>query len=101
MTDINEYMKNNQHPDGWYLVTRAVCKDGFSVSIQARSGSYCSPREDNAFPYNEVELGFPSGPVPELAEWKDGEGPDEATVYGYVPVDVVEKLIDSHGGFLK
>lgn len=80
------------------------CADGFHISVQAHYGAYCQPRpnrwDEAPFlgPFFKVEYGFPSGPVPELVKWKDGEGRDEECVYGYVPVNVVVALIESHGG---
>lgn len=81
-------------------ISPAVCKDGFTVSIQASEYSYCSPRVTDDVTYSSFELGFPSMDVPELAEWKDGDGDDKGTVYGYVPVDVVVKLLEKHGGLV-
>ena len=75
------------------------CKDGFTVSIQAGESLYSTPREWNAEKYTAVELGYPSEEDPLIAEW--AENPDDSgtnTVYGWVPVDVVNKLIDKHGG---
>ena len=45
---------------------RAICKDGFSLSVQADSMTYCSPRVNDAYEYTAVEVGFPSWaePVP-------------------------------------
>jgi hypothetical protein len=45
-----------------------------------------------------VEVGFPSA-VPELilSHAEDADRPTE-TVYGYVPINLVEELIDLHGG---
>ncbi|MED5369002.1 MAG: hypothetical protein VX978_05865 [Pseudomonadota bacterium] len=42
------------------LNQQVVCADGFSMSVQAHNGAYCSPRIDNAESYDEVEVGFPS-----------------------------------------
>ena len=39
-----------------------VCKDGFTMSVQAHHGAYCSPRIDDAAKYTSVEVGFPSQP---------------------------------------
>jgi hypothetical protein len=99
MDKINEYFRANPQ-DGLYtpIYPSIKCADGFSISVQGHHGAYCQPR-DNEGPYYEVECGFPSGPVPELANWKDGEGKDEESVYGYVPVEAVERLIAAHGGF--
>lgn len=97
-TDINAYMRANRRHGR--LVRRIECTDGFSISVQAHDGAYCKPRADDNghIYYYMVECGFPSGDVPELSEWKDGDGPDTKCVYGYVPIDVVAALIDSHGG---
>ena len=35
------------------------CADGFTMSVQASRGNYCSPRNDSG-PYDSVEVGFPS-----------------------------------------
>ena len=36
------------------------CADGFTMSVQANEGAYCTPRLDEAGSYTEVEVGFPS-----------------------------------------
>ena len=79
-----------------------VCADGFTVSIQASYSHYCSPRTD-ADMYGSVELGFPNAPDSLIKEYADdyGEGIDyTATVYAYVPADIVIKLINKHGGIV-
>jgi len=80
---------------------RVVCADGYSVSIQAGKFLYCSSdrglREDSKR-FESVELGFPSVEdelINDLAE--DPECPTD-TVYGYVPVRLVNKLMEKHGG---
>ena len=108
---------------------RVFCKDGYSVSIQASEYHYCEPeysqippknngrwliyngnyifgenRETffapNYIPYQTVELGYPSEADELINEF--GEGDDYTnTVYAYVPVEVVEQLIEKHGGFLE
>lgn len=82
------------------VVPAVFCADGFSLSIQAGEFHYCEPREDRG-PWWGVEVGFPSGPVPTLADWKEDFGgtPDEKAVYGYVPIARVVDVIASHGGF--
>ena len=75
------------------------CKDGFTVSIQAGESLYSHPRQWNADKYESVELGYPSEPDPLIAKWSENPEDDGTdTVYGWVPVDVVNKLIDKHGG---
>tara|TARA_Y100000310_G_scaffold333481_1_gene411134 strand:- start:432 stop:749 length:318 start_codon:yes stop_codon:yes gene_type:complete len=78
---------------------KVVCEDGFTVSIQASSGHYCSPRLDDAPRWDSVELGYPSEWDWLLSEYQDGDA-DEPTqsVYGWVPVGVVYLLLTKHGG---
>ena len=75
-----------------------VMTDGFSVSVQARNGNYCSPRENyvEGLEYSEFELGFPSEFEPLLDEYADQRGTTD-TVFGYVPVDVIAQVIEKHG----
>ena len=74
-----------------------TCADGFNISIQGSQGHYSSyNKETNKF--TSVELGFPSETDELIIKY--AEDPDEPTetVYPYVPVDVVNKLIKKHGG---
>ena len=74
------------------------CVDGFEVSIQASSAHYCQPRSDVG-PWHMVELGFPSEPMPQLAEWIEGEDPNATqTVWACVPLVEVAKVLAMHGG---
>jgi len=80
------------------------CKDGFTMSVQARDSAYCLPREDYPdTPYTHVECGFPSStPITEaLREYAECVISDmnyTDTVYGYVPIEVVQAELDAHGG---
>ena len=81
-----------------------VCKDGFEMSVQCGQSLYSSPK-DVAKRYREVEIGFPSVPEPLIAEYAEDwevEGDDDPrlceTVYGYVPVKLVNKVLKKHGG---
>ncbi len=76
---------------------RICCADGYNVSVQAREGSYCTPRDDQG-PYSAVELGYPSAPDPLLDGYAENSNRLLDTVYGYVPVGVVRDLIVKHGG---
>ncbi|WP_328313143.1 hypothetical protein OG432_24690 [Streptomyces sp. NBC_00442] len=107
---------NSQYDEAGNRVipNRIVCADGFSLSVIAGSGNYCTPRpalggftfgsnapSDYPGPYTEVEVGFPSARPEPWGTWEqyvdDPEAPTE-TVYGYVPVETVRALIDLHGG---
>jgi hypothetical protein len=80
------------------------CADGFTVSVQARDGAYCTPREDYPpTPYTHVECGFPSSTpttkeLREYAELYDEPYNYCGTVYPYVPIAVVQAELDAHGG---
>ncbi len=81
---------------------RVVCNNGVSLSVQASEGHYCFPR-DGSGPYFEVEVGYietPSKnkmiPPSEWKEYSDGDFP--SSVYGYVPIDMVQSFIESNGG---
>jgi len=76
---------------------RVMCADGFSVSIQGGEFAYCSPRNWDG-PYVKVELGFPSVSDELISEYAESAERPTDTVYGYVPVTVVEALLDKHGG---
>ena len=82
------------------LLPRIVCADGFNVSVQVGKYLYSTPRED-AGPWTHVEVGFPSERPEPWDEWSkyvdDAEIPTR-TVYGYVPLAMIEALIALHGG---
>ena len=83
------------------------CKDGFSMSVVANTGAYCSPRNDKG-PYISVEVGFPSAKDNLLSRFaEDRDEPIETksdgrayinTVYGWVPSTTVIEVIENHGG---
>lgn len=104
MDKINEFLKNNYQ--GHELpglgempeVTKKIeCKDGFSISVQANKYTYCEPRINKGWPYSTVELGFPSA-LDDLIEDYSEEPGKTQTVYPYVPIDIVNQLIEKHGG---
>ena len=78
-----------------------VCKDGFSMSVQANENAYCEPRLNYQRKYNLVEVGFPSKEERLLMPWCEDKGKPTDTVYGYVPADVVTNVIVKHGGMVE
>ncbi len=101
MDSVNNFLKENYNEDHgvWKPVKRVECADGFSISIQAGFYTYSEPRCDKAWPYTKVELGFPSEQDHLIDIY--AEDPDTTqTVYGYVPIKVVNKLIKKHGGII-
>ena len=83
------------------LHKRVLCADGFSMSVQANAGTYCSPRTNNADSYISVEVGFPSHVEPLLMPFcEDPKDPTE-TVYAYVPSTTIYLVIAKHGGMIQ
>lgn len=84
-----------------FICPRAVCADGFSISIQASRFHYCIPKIAGASEYDSMELGYPSerdillDPYMELLGSSTWQG-----VYPYVPYEIVEKLVEKHGGIV-
>ena len=80
---------------------KLICKEGFTMSVQAHSLAYCNPRNNNAEKYLEVEVGYPSEVEELLLKYaEDPECPTD-TIYAYVPVMVVTTIIAKHGGIVQ
>ena len=83
-----------------------ICKDGFKMSVQVGFSLYSTPKKV-AKRYSAVEIGFPSEREPLIEEYVElgifdtaqGRGVDYTdTVYPYVPVKIVDKVLKKHGG---
>ena len=114
---INEFIKNNlkvtNHSRDSLMndmltstrLPKIVCSDGFEMSVQVGFSLYCKPKKV-AKRYSEVEIGFPSEYEPLIEEYAetfyqdDGEDVTDYTdtVYPYVPVRIVDKVLKKHGG---
>ena len=70
------------------------CSDYFIISMQASSIHYCFPRY-NMGPWEKVELRCNHEKI--LDQWRETP---EGNIYGYVPIKIVAKLINSHGGLI-
>ena len=77
-----------------------VCLDGFQISVQASPFHYCYPKDKNAEKFEKVELGFPNQEDDLILEYAEDPDNPTRTVYGYVPIEVVDKLIEKHGGIV-
>ena len=104
MVTIKEFLKKTLTKDSFGHVgvrDRALCKDGFNISIQANWATYCHPRADlDDCEYEDVELGFPSEADDLIKEYAEDSTDLTDTVYGWVPVTVVQELVDKHGGII-
>jgi len=115
MMKINEFIKNNlrvktlsNDPLMKHMMTSSrlphiVCEDGFTMSVQVGYSLYCTPKKV-AKRYSAVEIGYPSEPEELIKEYAEFAPFDEDTtdytdtVYPYVPVSVVDKVLKKHGG---
>ena len=77
-----------------------VCRDGFSMSVQANEGAYCTPREDDAGWYTEVEVGYPTEREELLMPYVEDENRPTDTVYAWTPTYVIAKVLEKHGGIV-
>lgn len=91
---LNAYLSNNRVGS---LAREIACKSGLRLSVQASSAHYCAPRND-AGPFSEVEVGFPSRVVEDLLPFAEDVEEPTRTVYAWVPVDLVERVIADNGG---
>lgn len=100
MDIVNEYLRrcDRHRARGLYsTVPPVVCRDGFSMSIQAGSHHYSRPRSPTG-PWQAVECGFPSAVDSTLMPYAETEDDPLHTVYAYVPVTLVSEILERHGG---
>lgn len=68
------------------------------MSVQTGESNYCSPRSNDG-PWTSAEVGFPSARVEAFMPYADSSDDDPTeTVYGYVPIRIIEQVIEAHGG---
>ena len=79
-------------PSRQQIRPKVWCLSGLRMSIQASEFHYSHPRT-NTPPYTAVEIGYPNRYIPEFAPYLDLD-----TVYGYVPVAIVNQVIEDNGG---
>ena len=112
---INEFIKDNlkvttlsEDPLMKHMMTSSrlphiICADGFSMSVQVGYSLYSTPKKI-AKRYSAVEIGYPSEPEELIKEYAEFAPFDEDTtdytdtVYPYVPVSIVDKVLKKHGG---
>ena len=115
-TSINEFIKNNlkvtnfaknidplmKHLTTSSRLPQIVCVDGFEMSVQVGFSLYSTPKKV-AKRYSAVEIGFPSEHEPLIEKFAETFHQEDVTdytdtVYPYVPVAVVNKVLKKHGG---
>ena len=93
MTAIREYLnkyKGSLKGKPIWLTPVVVCKDGFEMSVQESPNHYSG--------YGSVEVGFPSSKESLLMPFAQQPKTPTKTVYGHVPVEVIDEVILKHGG---
>ena len=98
---INEFLQKYRRTECGLNITRprVRCADGFTVSVQAGCGIYSTPNCD-ADAYTHVELGYPSRKEEALMEYTENRRWPTETVYSNVPVELVDKVFEAHGGIV-
>jgi hypothetical protein len=100
---INQFLKKYRKvkkivPDLTSSYTpHVICKDGFTMSVQAGQSLYSTPRDD-AKRYKEVEVGYPSEEELMIKKYAEDNENLCDTVYGFVPTKIVDIIIKKHGG---
>ena len=114
---INEFIKNNLKVKVLYKgedslmkqmmtstrLPQIICSDGFKMSVQVGFSLYSTPKKV-AKRYSAVEIGYPSDHEPLIEEYAECYTFEELdidftnTVYPYVPVKIVDKVLRKHGG---
>jgi hypothetical protein len=96
--NIQEFVKETFKEEyGSCFRPRIICNDGFSMSVQGSNGHYCNPRKTQDW-YNSLEIGFPSHEEPLINKYAETEYDWTGTVYGYVPIETIQEVIEKHGG---
>lgn len=95
---IETFIKETfEEKHGYCHRPRIVCNDGFNMSVQGSIGHYCSPRITTDY-YNSLEIGFPSEQEDLIMEFAEQKEIPTETVYGWVPIDIIQKVIEKHKG---
>lgn len=99
---VTEFLKSTFNPSNPYQVRPHIhCKDGFSISVQGGTEfHYCVPRK-HCNQYECVELGYPSAVDTLIEEYAEDPFNMTDSVFGYVPIEIVEALIEKHGGIVE
>ena len=84
----------------YFAIPAVHCADGFWMSVQATEGHYCEPRitsREAPCPYTKWEvLARDRDPMLEpFFGWEDDDG---ACFYKFVPTEVIEAIVEKHGG---
>lgn len=81
-------------------IPKLVCEDGFTMSVQAGSSCYSTPRTDGEREYSAYEVWLCYEPL--LQDYINTYADDDGTVHsdpcGWVPTHVILDIVNKHGG---
>lgn len=93
--DVKNFLKTQQTNTVDVIEKHIICKDDFVISIQASAFHSCVPRctlEDRSL-YTHVEV-----MTSEVDSMLYPYSWDATRIYFYVPIQMVQRLINKHGG---
>ena len=85
----------------YFLLPRIHCKDGFNISIQVNRENYSASENGVRIfgtDWKLVEWGFPSEQIDAKKYNAEEEIDTTQTVGGYVEIELMDKLLQEHGG---
>lgn len=109
MNLINDYLYNSlssaqkfmaKHPMYDIRRPRLVCEDGFAFNVDAGQQFYSEP-DGFSMKYITVQLSNVSESIDVLLEFGFPDGSYDFGTYKFVPVELVDSLIELHGGIKK
>ena len=93
-------MGETSQADCFVIMKKITCKDGFKMSVQACYSHYCNPRitirSTHTNYYDTYEVGYPSEKEELLMPYAEDKEDPTQTVYGQVPKDIINKIIEKH-----
>lgn len=93
MTDTYKY--------NMFFIPRLVANDGFNISVQVHNGSHCASENgvrEFGNKFRLVEWGFPSEEIDAVKFNAEDSENVKGTVGAYVEVELIDELIENHGG---
>lgn len=100
--NIRDFLKRTYKVDRYglqYGRPHIYCKDGFKMSVQAGRSLYCTPRTGlESGEYTTVEIGYPNREEELILNYAEAPHIPKKTVYPYVPTELVDQVIEKHGG---
>lgn len=90
--NVSEFLKATDVAERIAIRPVIICRDGFAISVQA-SFVHQSQRCKNSHEYGTVEIAtnkMESKLEPFKTEYQN--------IFGYVPIEFVDDIIDKHGG---